>query len=56
MSRIQYVVYHGEEVKCVEHDLDKAEKFYNSLPSGQGQSWSRRRSLVKEETILTDTR
>lgn len=51
-----YIVYIGEEIKDSFNDLEEAEKFYNTLPSGEGKRPGLRRSLVKETTIISDNR
>ena len=53
---MKYVVYLGEKIIDNFDDIKLAEKCYDSIPSGVSKSWSKRRALVQEITILCDLR
>ena len=55
-KKSQYIVYIGDDIQDCFTDLDTAKGIYNKLPSGKGKRPGLRRQLVKETTIMQDSR
>ena len=52
----QYIIYIGDDLIECFTELSEAVTAYNKLPDGSGKRWGLRRKLVKEVTVMEDSR
>ena len=54
--RTAYSVWMGDTFIVVENSFEEAKAVFDKIPSGQGKRPGVRRSLIREEVLIEDTR
>lgn len=51
-----YSVWKGDKLIVVEDSFEEAKSEFDKIPSGQGKRLGVRRSLIREEVLIEDTK